>query len=468
MDTLNTIKQALITAVKTRIPNNKFGILFSGGLDSTIIAKICKDLNADFTCYTAAFNKEAIDIQNAKHAAEALGFELKTTIASPEETLKKVKPITNGRIQTGVAMPLYAACEMAKKDNIKVILSGTGADELFAGYARYKKSTDLNNDCEKDFIAVQTKDLIRDETIAKLNELQLIAPFMDKEVARLALALPKEQKIGEHNKLILRQIAISIGIPEDIAMKPKKAAQYGSGSDKILKKLMKPMKLGALFSSGKDSSYALYLMKKQGCEISCLITIKSKNKDSFMFHTPAIEMASLQSKAMGIPILFHETKGEKEIELKDLELAIKSAKGKYQIQGIITGALYSEYQSERISKIADKLGLKVFSPLWHKSQEEEMREIIKQGFEFILTSIAADGLDKSWLGRKITMEDVDKLVKINQKNGLNIAFEGGEAESLVLNAPFFKKRIVIEESKIQMENTNTGRLVIEKAELKEK
>ena len=95
-------------------------------------------------------------------------------------------------------------------------------------------------------------------------------------------------------------------------------------------------------------------------------------------------------------------------------------------------------------------------------------ELIKEGFEFIFTAVAADGLSKEWLGKVITEKDIDKLVELNKKNGMNIAGEGGETESLVLNAPFFKKRIVIEQSKIQMESTCVGRLVIEKAKIEEK
>ncbi|MFA5888219.1 MAG: diphthine--ammonia ligase [Candidatus Nanoarchaeia archaeon] len=479
-NSLNEVKKALMQAVKSRIPKERFGILFSGGLDSVIIARICRELKADFICYTIGFTKDAQDIEKAQEAAKALNFKLKTRIADAESILKKVIPILNDSnpIQAGVAMPLYAACEMAKED-VKVVLNGTGADELFAGYARYKKTNTLNKDCRKDFLAIQTKDCIRDQLIAKANGLEAISPFMDEELAKIALSLPPEKKLGEHNKLILRQIAISMGVPEEIALRAKKAAQYGSNADKAIEKLAKgsskteylssllkkKMKLGALFSSGKDSSYALYLMKKQGYEISCLITIKSKNKDSFMFHTPAIEMAELQSEAMEIPIMFHETEGNKELELKDLEDAIREAKEKYQIEGIITGALFSEYQSERIQKIADKLGLKAFSPLWHKNQETELRELIKEGFEFIFTAIAADGLDKSWLGRTITEKDIDKLVELNNKTSLNIAGEGGEFESLVLNAPFFKKRIVIEKSEIKMESDCVGRLIIEKAVL---
>ncbi|MBU4502139.1 MAG: diphthine--ammonia ligase [Nanoarchaeota archaeon] len=225
------------------------------------------------------------------------------------------------------------------------------------------------------------------------------------------------------------------------------------------------MKLGALFSSGKDSSYALYLMKKRGHEISCLITVKSKNPDSFMFHTPNIDLTELQAKAMGIPLIEQESEGKKEHELEDLEKVMKRAKDEYGIEGVTTGALFSEYQSKRIQKICDKLGLKVFSPLWHKDQETEMREIIREGFKFIITKIAADGLDESWLGKVITEKDVDKLVKLNEKIGFNIAFEGGEAESLMIDGPNFKSTLIIEEAENVMENKFTGYYNIIKAKL---
>ena len=89
------------------------------------------------------------------------------------------------------------------------------------------------------------------------------------------------------------------------------------------------------------------------------------------------------------------TRGEKEDELIDLKKALQKAKKKYRIEGVVTGALYSNYQRERIEKVCDSLGLKIFSPLWHVSQEEEMREIIRAGFKIMLSSIAAYGDRKS-------------------------------------------------------------------------
>ncbi|GAI84061.1 unnamed protein product, partial [marine sediment metagenome] len=269
-----------------------------------------------------------------------------------------------------------------------------------------------------------------------------------------------------------------IGLAKEIAWRKKKAAQYGSKFDRAILRLARRNKLkykkeylmqfyplGALISSGKDSVYAMYKMMKQGYKINCLISIKSKNPDSFMFHTPGIEMVELQSKAFGIPLLEQETKGEKEIELKDLKKAIQNAKKKFGIKGITTGALYSNYQRERIEKIANELKLKVFSPLWHMDQEKEMREILNQGFKFIITKIAAEGLGKSWLGKEITEKDIDKLVELSKKFGFNIAGEGGEFESLMIDGPIFNKKIKIEKLDIKMESNICGELLIKKVKL---
>ncbi len=117
------------------------------------------------------------------------------------------------------------------------------------------------------------------------------------------------------------------------------------------------MRLGVLFSGGKDSVYSAYVAKTMGYELSCLISVYSKNKESFMFHTPSIRKTKFQAKVMGLPLVIRETEGRKEDELKDLETAIKSAKEKYKIGGIVTGAIGSVYQASRVQKICDEAGL---------------------------------------------------------------------------------------------------------------
>jgi asparagine synthase (glutamine-hydrolysing) len=171
---------------------------------------------------------------------------------------------------------------------------------------------------------------------------------------------------------------------------------------------------------------------------------------------------------MNIPIILQETEGEKEKELSDLKKALEKAKKEYGIEGVVTGALYSQYQRERIEKVCDSLGLKIFSPLWHMDQEKEMRQLIEEGFEFIFSSVAAEGLDKSWLGRKITAKDVDRLAALRKKVGINVAGEGGEFESLVIDGLMFKKRIRIIDYETRAESQNTARFIVKKAELENK
>ena len=207
------------------------------------------------------------------------------------------------------------------------------------------------------------------------------------------------------------------------------------------------MKLGVLFSGGKDSSYAAYLAS-QNNELVCLITLHSKNLYSYMFHTPSISKTKLQAEVMNLPLIEVNTKGEKEIELNDLKDAIIDAKKKYKIEGIVTGAVESVYQASRIQKICDDLGLEVFNPLWQKNQIELLNDLIKNKFEVIIVAVAAEGFDTSWLGRKIDVNMIEELVKLNKKYGINPAFEGGEAESFVLNCPLFKKKLKVVNKRI--------------------
>lgn len=205
------------------------------------------------------------------------------------------------------------------------------------------------------------------------------------------------------------------------------------------------MKVGVLFSGGKDSTYAAYIAKKQGYELGCLISILSKNKESFMFHTPSISMVKEQAKAMGIPLISGITKGKKEEELKDLEKTIKQAVKIHKIKGVVTGAVQSVYQSSRIQKICNKLGIECFNPLWQKDQFELLKDIIKHKFEVRVIGVYAYPFNEKWLGRKIDKSFIDEIVILNTKFKINPAGEGGEFESFVLKCPLFKRRLIIKE-----------------------
>ena len=220
------------------------------------------------------------------------------------------------------------------------------------------------------------------------------------------------------------------------------------------------MKTAVLFSGGKDSVYSAYLAKKSGHELTYLISIFSENKDSYMFHTPSIEKTKKQAEVMDIPLLIFKTKGKKEEELNDLEKAIKTAKEKYRIEAIVTGALHSIYQSSRIQKICDKLKLKCINPLWHKNEFEYIEELIKNKFEIIITGVAAFPLDEKWLGRKIDKDFIEDVKELNKKYKIHPAGEGGEFETFVLDCPLFRRGLKVKNKKIFGEG-NAWRMEIE-------
>jgi asparagine synthase (glutamine-hydrolysing) len=499
----STTEKLLDQAIRKRIPDKKFGLLFSGGIDSTYLAKYFKDNGHDFTCYTAVLDyepgKEASDLLAAQKVAQELGLKLKIRRINLEQIpkyLKKIVPLIEDSnvVKVGVALTFYLACEMAKDDNCKVIFSGLGSEEIFAGYERHKNSSDINQECISGLLKMYERDLYRDDVLTMDNNLELRLPFLDQKLVSYALKIPARYKIkvdkikgddlhGETTKFILRDIAQSKGLPTEFSQRKKTAAQYGSKLDFALEKLAKinkspsksayldrflphlNLKLGVLFSSGKDSTSAALIMKQQNYELACLITMDSENPDSYMFQSSGIGLVKLQAKAMDLPLIVQNTEGKKEEELVDLEKAMKKAKDLYAVEGIITGALFSNYQRERIEKICDKLGLKIFSPLWHKPQLQHLQELIANKIEAVIVSVSADGLDQSWLGRKIDRQAIAELAALEKKNHLNVAGEGGEFETVVVDCPLFKNSIRLIQTEKVMDSSCSGKLIIKKAEL---
>ncbi len=214
-----------------------------------------------------------------------------------------------------------------------------------------------------------------------------------------------------------------------------------------------------LYSGGKDSTLALHKMAEKGIEIDLLITMLSKNEHSYMFHYPNLRYTKLQAEALGIKQVFSSTEGEKERELDDLRESL----AENRVSMLVTGATYSEYQASRINRICKELGIEHAAPLWHIDPLKELDELARD-FEAIITSVSAEGMDQAFLGKRIDTDIIMRLQDVNRKYGVNMLFEGGEAESFVLNAPLFKKRIQVVKARTEW-NGVSGAYFIEDAKL---
>ena len=222
------------------------------------------------------------------------------------------------------------------------------------------------------------------------------------------------------------------------------------------------MSNACLFSGGKDSTLALHRAIEAGIHIDLLITIRSASRESYMFHYPNVEHTALQAKALEIQQVFADTEGEKEKELADLERGLVEN----DVKLLITGATYSKYQGDRINAMAKRLGIEHLAPLWHIDPMDELGELAEK-YEAIISSVSAEGLDESFLGKRIDAAMIERLAALNRKHGINMLFEGGEAETFVLDAPLFRKRIAVEKARTTF-TKGRGTYLIEKAGLEDK
>lgn len=236
------LEKALVEAIKKRIPEERVGILFSGGIDSSLIALVCKQAKAEFICYSVGL-KGSEDLAMAEKFASMLGFSLKKKILSEDEAVALFKEAKNSLpaknpVSIGVGSVILAAIKEGRKDNIKKFFTGLGSEEIFAGYERHAKAEDKHEECWKGLKSMHARDFQRDYSIAKALDASLLVPFLDTEVIVKAMGIPAEKKINEEQKkIILREIAEELGLPKEIAWRKKRAAQYGSRLDWLLGKL---------------------------------------------------------------------------------------------------------------------------------------------------------------------------------------------------------------------------------------
>ncbi len=204
------------------------------------------------------------------------------------------------------------------------------------------------------------------------------------------------------------------------------------------------MRLACLFSGGKDSTFSLYKSLMNGHEVPCLISLHPFNDESMLYHFPNNTLFKKISEAVEIPIIekyCYDIK--KEHEIGELRLSVKQAIDQYSIKGLIHGTISSRFQLNVFEEISNNLNLKLYSPIWGIEPFQYYNDLIDSDFEIIITRVAAQGLDEKWLGRTIDRKNYEMLKKYSKKFKFNITFEGGEAETMVLDCPIYKKRIKI-------------------------
>jgi len=250
------VRELLFLSLKRRLRRlqvNSVAVSFSGGLDSSLIAKAIEMLGVKVILYSVGLDG-AHDIEAAENSASALGLPLQIRIISFDEVesyiFRVIYAIEESNVmKIGVGIPLYAVSELVNKDKMKVVLTGQGSDELFAGYDKYLKLLvnqgygQLQNELWKDLTQMYHVNLQRDDAVAMANSVKFICPLLDLDLVNTAMSLPPQLKVEGSSdflrKRVLRTVAQNLGLPECIVNRPKKSVQYGSGSDKAIRKFAK-------------------------------------------------------------------------------------------------------------------------------------------------------------------------------------------------------------------------------------
>ena len=220
------------------------------------------------------------------------------------------------------------------------------------------------------------------------------------------------------------------------------------------------MRLACLYSGGKDSTYSAYLMEQQGHRVCTLVNIVPSDPYSWVFHTLNLEAVPLMAQAMGKRLVSIASDGTEEGDLAALRKGLEGL----NVEGVVVGAIASDYQWDRINGVCESLGLRLFAPLWRKDQLILLNDMVDAGIKAIMVGVFAEGLDQSWLGRTIDHACIEDLVKVAQKHGINVSGEGGEYETMTLDSPLHAQPIKIETTELVVER-DSARLLVKKCSL---
>lgn len=239
MNMQEELTKAILSAIYST-KNKEIALGFSGGLDSSLIAFLLSKENK-VQLYTCGL-KNSYDIITAEETAKILSLPLKKILLSEKEIKEETEnlsEIINCKeiLILSFELPLYF---VAKECNEKIIATGQGADEMFGGYVRYLSMQNLEKELNKDIENLLNVGVEREKKIAEHFGKELSLPFLNKEIVKIAKKVPIEFKVKNgKRKIILREVAKTLGLKNEIAEREKKAVQYGSGIFKIIKKIKK-------------------------------------------------------------------------------------------------------------------------------------------------------------------------------------------------------------------------------------
>jgi len=210
------------------------------------------------------------------------------------------------------------------------------------------------------------------------------------------------------------------------------------------------LKLASLYSGGKDSNYSIFEINRCGHDVVCLVSILPAKSDSLLFHFPNISLSAVLARAIDLPIRgFQSTARTLSDETLVLQNALANVMDEFNVQGIVHGGLCSNFQKKNFEKVCQKLGLSVFSPLWHVDPAKYLHKMIDEKFKIVIVGVSALGLGREWLGKTLDHENVRELESLSSRYGFNLNFEGGEAETIVVDCPMYKKIFWIREGLVK-------------------
>lgn len=229
------------------------------------------------------------------------------------------------------------------------------------------------------------------------------------------------------------------------------------------------MDVAILYSGGKDSTFTIQHAKEKGWDIKYLISVKPTRKDCFLFHYATVEQTKDIAKMLQIPHFYLKCRvSDPAKEANIVKETVEKQQRKMKIDAVVLGGTgLQETQLKSIQNALRPLNVEAFAS--HSGEEHDLviEEMLKKGYEILITQIASDGL-KEWLGKKITKENFSQLKKDSSKYGFHIGFEGGYADTLVTNCPLFSKHLIVEDMSIIFEDDYCGHVVINKHRMEDK